>query len=273
MADSLLLSRYGLDTFLTCRRRFQLRYLDQLAWPAAPDDPAQQLARRRGERFHRLLERHFLGLEDSAGRGPTESASDDPELNLWWETYRRSGPRLPPGRRFAEFTLTVPLGRHFLTGRFDLLVVGKEGAHVFDWKTEREPRLRAALEADTQTRVYLALVAEGGPALNPTGAPIDAELVRLTYWYVRRPEAAVTLTYSRQAHEANREWLVRQLDALAAQVDVASPIWPLTEDHEACARCQFRLLCGRPHVPAREAVDELERDDVEPPDWLLAPEL
>ena len=71
---------------------------------------------------------------------------------VWVDTVRRQGPPLPPGRRFVETGLTGPSGNHFLTGRFDLLIVGADesgqpAAHVFDWKTGDQ-----ALQRDEQSR-------------------------------------------------------------------------------------------------------------------------
>lgn len=58
----MVFSRYKLLTFLACRRRFQLRYLVQQPWPDAPQADEWRLASERGLAFHKLLERHFLGL-------------------------------------------------------------------------------------------------------------------------------------------------------------------------------------------------------------------
>ena len=55
-------SHRKLVTFLTCQRRFQLRYRLGLPWPQPPQLEAWRQAALRGKRFHRMLERHFLSL-------------------------------------------------------------------------------------------------------------------------------------------------------------------------------------------------------------------
>ena len=164
-----------------CPRRFYLRYLARVPWPEAPLGATQEEAYDRGHRFHRRVERHFLGLV-------ADEEENDPVLRVWWDTFRRQGPPLPPGRRFVETGLTVPIGNHFLTGRFDLLIVGADesgqpAAHVFDWKTG-DPRPLDRLRAAWQTRVYLAVLAQGGAALAPEMAEAFApDRLSFTYWY------------------------------------------------------------------------------------------
>ena len=198
MPDRLLLSRYRLSTFAACRRRFQLRYLQRLAWPAAPRALPLQMALERGEAFHRLVERYYLGLPPFA----EDAGIPDEKLSLWWRAFRQSGPEMPAGKRLTEYTLTVPIGPHFLTGRFDLLVLTGDGAHIFDWKTEARPRTAAVLRDDLQTLLYLAMVTEGATALGADG-PINPDHVRITYWYATDPAASVTLGYSRRQHDVH----------------------------------------------------------------------
>jgi hypothetical protein len=235
MSQSLTFSRVKLADYLACRRRFQLRYERQLPWPASPlkTDAAGALAR--GRQFHQLLQRHFLGLPVD------ESLEETPELAGWWRLFQSQGPELPAGRRLPELSLTVPIGRHFLTGRFDLLVIGDEGHHIYDWKTESRPRSPAALRDDLQTRVYLALAAEGAPALRD---PVSPEAVSLTYWYATDPPAVVTLAYNLVWHEENWAFL-RELAAEIEEQLAGGETLPLTDDLAEGRRCAYQAYCGR----------------------------
>ncbi|HUM72486.1 MAG TPA: PD-(D/E)XK nuclease family protein, partial [Chloroflexota bacterium] len=162
MNETLLLSRGKLTTFLECRRRFQLRYLEEAAWPAAPLAVADEARLGLGQQFHELAQRHFLGLKIES------AAIQERTLRGWWLTFARFLPHLPHGRTLPELTLTIPIGRHLLHGRFDLLIIGEiDGrafAHLYDWKTGRQPD-ETTLRHDWQTRLYLAMLAEGGQAL------------------------------------------------------------------------------------------------------------
>ena len=254
-----IFSRPRLMAFLTCQRRFQLRYVAQLPWPAAPQSQSQQEATYRGQLFHQLLERHFLGLNEP-------EKADIPQLRQWWATFERHGPSLPAGTRLPEISLTVPVGRHLLTGRFDLLVLAEGEAHIFDWKTEARPRPEWALRSDWQTILYLALLVEGGVALQ--NRPILPDQVRLTYWFANDPAASVTIDYGPGQHQAN--W--RQITDLIAQIDRQisnDQAWPMTDDWAECGRCAFQLYCGR-QIIAPPAGEPTESDDPLP-DFLEPP--
>jgi CRISPR/Cas system-associated exonuclease Cas4 (RecB family) len=269
MTETLTLSRYQLATFLTCQRRFQLRYLRRIPWPATPLDERHEAAVRRGQQFHQLLERHFLGL-------PVETAAlNDADLRRWWTLFANSGLRLPDGRLLPELSLTVPIDGHLLTGRFDLLVLGEDKssgaayAHVFDWKTGR-PRDEADLRQDWQTRLYLAILAEGGGALWDNGRTLAPDHIVITYWYVNEPEAPRTLAYSTVQHADN--WA--DIRALVAQISrqMTADAWPLTDDLARCRECAYQVYCDRQGVGlAPHGLDEDEEPAEE--DWLLEPDL
>ena len=251
MAKSLILSRGKLADFGACRRRFQLRYLERLSWPAGPLAGEAEEARRRGQRFHQILHRHFLGLPVD------EEVAAEPEMLSWWRRFLEQGPPLPAGRRFPEVTLTVPAGDHLLTGRFDLLILGEGWAHIYDWKTEAKPRPEGKLREDLQTQIYLALATEGMAAL---GQAVPPEQVSLTYWFVNQPAASVTLDYDQARHERQWAGLVEDIAEVDRQL-ASDSIWPLTDDLRACERCAYPLYCGR-------SINSLDLRE-----WEPAPEL
>ncbi|MCA9971530.1 MAG: PD-(D/E)XK nuclease family protein [Anaerolineales bacterium] len=280
-ADVLTLSRGKLADFLACRRRFQLRYLRQLPWPPAPPDERVETAVSRGQQFHQLVQRHFLGLPVDAAALP------DAQLRRWWEAFLRYRPALPAGEPLVEISLTVPVGRHLLLGRFDLLIVGEQNgapfAHLFDWKTGRA-QPPAALRDDWQTRLYLALLAEGGAALRPGSATLRPgsatlrpgsatlrpEHINLTYWYASDPDTPRTIAYDAAWHARN--WA--DIEAAVAQIDaeLAAGVWPLTDDLAQCRVCAYQVYCGRQAAGAAAPEPDAEP---EPPDLplLFEPEL
>ena len=266
MAERLTLTQAHLYTFQTCPRRFYLRYLARVPWPEAPLGAEQELAYDRGRRLHRWIERHFLGLP------ATDADPIDPVLRVWWDTFRQQAPPLPAGRRFVEAGLTVPIGNHFLTGRFDLLVVSEDGAgppaaHVFDWKTG-DPRPLDRLRAAWQTRVYLAVLAQGGAALASDLAPAFApDRLSFTYWYAADPDRPRVIHYDAAAHHRNwadLEALVSRIDGLLGSGEDA---WQLTDDLSACRHCAYQALTGR--LAAGEAQSEpADEEEPLPDDWL-----
>lgn len=271
--EILLLSRQRLETFLICRRRFQLRYLRRLPWPDAPLDEGTATAVSRGEQFHQLVQRHFLGLPVS------EAAIEDTQLRRWWRLFAGQPPLLPPGQRHVERSLTVPVQLNgappaLLSARFDLLVTGKNengpSAHVFDWKTGRL-RSAAELTADWQTRLYLALLAAGGAALwgNGRSVQLAPENVTITYWSVQQPDAPHTIRYDAAAHAANWAEITAVIAAIHAEAE--RDAWPLTDDWSHCRVCAYQAYCGRQEAgqagrlvdadaPPETAVTHLEPD-------------
>ncbi len=238
----LLLSRYKLAAFLACQRGFELRYLRRLTWPAVPRPEEDEARAALGRQFHQLLQRHFMGL-------PVETAAiGDARLRRWWDLFAQNQPDLPNGRILTEATLTIPIEQQFLHGRFDLLVIGEEEgrpfAHVFDWKTGKAQD-ETALRRDWQTRLYLALLAEGGGALWGEGAPsgLNPDDIRITYWYVTEPDSPRTLQYSQTEHRQN--W--QELTAVVSQIQthLESGEWPLTDDLVQCRWCSYQIYCGR----------------------------
>jgi hypothetical protein len=239
MSESIILSRTKLETFLTCQRRFTLRYRQKMAWPEQPLPLQSERLLQQGKLFHQLIERHFLGV-------PVEPLVDDDRVRTWWRLFQHSEMAAINGRLLPEHTLTIPLGQHLLTGRFDLLVLeerdGEPFVHIFDWKTGH-PRQKVALRQDWQTRVYLAMVMEGHAALWENGRTLPASHITLTYWYAQDAQTPITFTYSDAWHTQN--WAEMTQTAEAITQALAGNQWPLTDNLAACSGCAFQVYCGR----------------------------
>lgn len=249
MNDTLHLSQYRLNAFETCQRKFQLTAVSRLAWPSAPPDAALAAAFARGEQFHRLLEQHFVGMPVAI------DAALDPDVRRWWRAFHADPPAVPGRDAFPEVSLTTPIGAHFLFGRFDLLTLTADGAHIFDWKTERKPRPAHQLRDAWQTRLYLAMLAKGAEAFGRTFAP---EQIALTYWFANAPQQSVTLRYDSTWHQRNWAELTALVERLDRRLDASDAIWPLTDELSHCAKCPYRAYCGRQTTPVVPDVSEWE---------------
>lgn len=240
MNKPLQLSRYSLVTFLICRRRFQLQFLDHLAWPDSVPDPKQSASFELGQNFHLLLERFFSGLPVE------EEFIPEHQLRKWWRRFQEDGPELPLGQRLPELRLTVPAGAHYLTGRFDLLVIDhsqqRPKAHIFDWKTSR-PHQLSELETDWQTRLYLAMIAESGRALIQDGPALSPDDVTLTYWFTSDPANPQRIIYSQNQHDQNWAEILNIISDIDACLEENA--WPLTANWTHCRYCPYQAYCGR----------------------------
>ncbi len=281
MDNRLTLSQYKLATFLACQRRFQLRYLRHLPWPNVPLSARTEANLQRGQEFHQLLERRFLGLPVSS------AAIADAQMGRWWQQFEASWPfgnHFPANVRFLPETgLTVPLGEHLLYGRFDLLVLGTDEAgasfaHIFDWKTGK-PVDEAELNGRWQTRLYLALLAEGGSAFWPQDVPLAPEKISLTYWYVQAADSPITIGYSGTKHQ--QSWAELQQYATQLTAAIVKDEWPLTDDWTQCRDCVYQSYCNRRGAETAastgsvQAVPELDEPEEAslPNEQLLTPEM
>ncbi|MFM8320510.1 MAG: PD-(D/E)XK nuclease family protein, partial [Chloroflexota bacterium] len=135
----LAFSASSLQDYLDCPRRFELRYLQQAAWPAVQSEPALEAERamRLGQRFHRLVQQYWMGVP--AAR--LAEGLHGEELTGWWASFIHyvETNRPAEGRRvYPEARLQLPLGRQRLVAQYDLALAGDDGRLlIYDWKTAR----------------------------------------------------------------------------------------------------------------------------------------
>src|SRR5512133_649626 len=91
-------SQSSLQDYVDCQRRFDLRYLQRLAWPAAPAEPVREHERhmQRGQRFHRLVQQYLLGVP-AEFLARMASADEDEHLLQWWQHFEQTAANLLPG--------------------------------------------------------------------------------------------------------------------------------------------------------------------------------
>ena len=79
------LSQSSLQDYNDCPRRFELRYLEQLAYPAIETEPAleNEKHQQEGEYFHRLAQQHLIGIPAEQ----VEKFANTDNLQRWWDNY------------------------------------------------------------------------------------------------------------------------------------------------------------------------------------------
>ena len=249
------LSQSSLQDYADCPRRFELRYLQQLSYPAIEAEPAleNEKHQQEGEYFHRLAQQALIGI-------PAEQIArlaNTPNLQRWWENFRpfsETGLRVFT-RRLPEVTLSAPLGKFRLVAKYDLIGIANDGkVYIYDWKTYRKRPKNEWLHARWQTRIYRALLVEAGAHLNG-GTRFAPEEIEMIYWFADFPSEPARFVY--QADQFKRDW--DALTRLAEEISLAS-IFPLTEDRAKCNYCPYRSYCDR-GIRAGEAADaELESE-------------
>jgi CRISPR/Cas system-associated exonuclease Cas4 (RecB family) len=240
LPDYFQFSQGSLQDYVDCPRRFQLRYVLQLDWPAQEVEPAleNELHLRQGAAFHRLVHRHTLGV-------PTEDLSRtvrEPDLRRWWHNYLERGPQELPETRHPEVVLSAPLGDYRLVARYDLVAVDAgQRAVIVDWKTSRKRTRRKDLTERLQTRVYPCLLVRAGMHLNG-GQAIPPEQVEMVYWFADYPEEPACFAYDAAQYEADEAYLTSLVEEIAGLGDVDLP---LTTEEQRCKFCPYRSLCQR----------------------------
>jgi RecB family exonuclease len=237
-------SQSSLQDFETCPRRFRLRYLDRLRWPAVESEPIQDAERlaRLGADFHRLVQQHVAGIAE-----PVLSASlaeADAALQTWWRSYLEYRPSLPAGTHlYAELTLSTPLRGYRLMARFDLLAVQPDGIFlIIDWKTSLHKPSTVDLARRMQTRVYPYVLAAAGAAFN-NGQPIDPAAIRMIYWYPEQPDQPEQFDYNSQFYQRDEQFLSELIEQIKHAAQTHN--FPLVEDRKPCLYCLYRSFCDR----------------------------
>mgnify|MGYP002682704403 CR=1 FL=1 len=176
MNPDLQFSQSSLQDFVDCQRRFQLRYLLRLAWPAVESEPVMENERhmRLGAQFHQMIYQHLLGV-------PSERLANmlhDDILLGWWENYQAflasdRGQALKAGQPTESTHLHPEIGLASaslgcrLVAKYDLIVHTPSGKIlIFDWKTSRHRPKRTWLNERVQTRLYPYLLVQAGAHLN-----------------------------------------------------------------------------------------------------------
>ncbi len=248
----------SLSDYADCARRFELRYLRRLRYPALEVAEALEYERRmrQGARFHKLVQQHVQGV-------PAEtlalSLADDAELARWWENYRARGALDLPAVRYAEITLQTHLAGQRLLAKYDLVALEPGGqAVIVDWKTGGRVPRRDQLARRMQTIVYRYVLARAGGHLY--GAGIPPERIRMDYVYVAAEGERVSFAYSADQLAEDEALLTEMIEGAAGATE-----FPLTPDERRCRFCNYRSLCER---GGAGRLEELEFEDVEEDDDL-----
>jgi len=231
-------SQSSLQDYSDCPRRFQLRYIDQVQWPAVDTEPVLENERRQkeGQRFHRMVQQHLIGL-------PVEKLSqmaNSPDLSRWWSNYLGHKFDFSGYSLYTELTLAAQIGTFRLLAKYDLVAVKPgEQAIIYDWKTYRKRSRDEWMASRWQTRVYRALLIVAGSYLNG-GNPFHPEQTEMVYWYTDFPSKPARFPYN--AAQYKRDW-----DALNGLINEIGNHrhFPLTEDDKKCSFCPYRSYCNR----------------------------
>ncbi|MCP4542786.1 MAG: PD-(D/E)XK nuclease family protein [Chloroflexi bacterium] len=232
-------SQASLQDYVDCPRRFQLRYVERVAWPAHEAEPALENERymQQGAAFHRLVHRHMLGIPQK----DLLRMVNDADLSRWWQNYSKTGFVLSPFR-YPEVLLSAPISGYRLAAKYDLVTVDPgQWAVIVDWKTSRKRTSRKWLTGRLQTRVYAYVLARAGHHLND-GQSFEPEQIEMIYWFANFPDNPERFIYDAAQYDADEVYLTSRIDEIK---NLGDHEWPLTIEERHCDYCPYRSLCQR----------------------------
>ena len=242
LAPDFLFNQGNLQDFVDCRRRFWLRYIRKLAWPAIPSEPVLENEQQvqLGALFHRLAHQYWLGLP--ANR--LQAIAEEAQIGEWWLHFNTIA-KLKDQHGlvlYPEINLSTKLDSASLVGKFDLLAIATDGqATLYDWKTSRKRPPSQWLHQRVQTRLYPFLLVHAGSYLSQVGSLLP-EQVSMAYWFVAFPDRPEWIPYNQAQFQADESYL-RELVETIRTFDDAD--FHQTIDENKCAYCIYRSLCER----------------------------
>jgi CRISPR/Cas system-associated exonuclease Cas4 (RecB family) len=233
-------SQTSLQDFVDCPRRFLLRHVQRVHWPAVETEPLREWEEHmeRGDQFHRLVHQHLVGI-------PAEILTrsiDDEQVEGWWQSFLDGALTGLPEQRYPEITLTAPLAGQRIVAKYDLIAIEPgERALIVDWKTALRRPKREWMAAKLQTVIYRYVLVLAGLHLNE-GTPLLPDQVTMMYWYAEYPHEPEVFAYDDAQFATDKA----TLEALATDILAREPAdFPLTDHVRHCKYCSYRSLCER----------------------------
>ena len=232
-------SQSNLQDYLSCPRRFELRYISRIKWPAPISESFLEFEKHQkmGEMFHNMINQYCLGVPVNLILPP----NSPPLISQWWENFLISFPlNKLPIIRFPEFKISVLEKSNRVIGRFDLLTIDTQGKiTIYDWKTSINKVPVSRLVNSVQSRLYPILIVEGGKGLN-NGLPFIPDQVEMVYWFPGFPDNSVTITYDTQKYFSDKQ-LINNL--IFEIINLSQNEFTKTAEEKNCRFCNFKSFC------------------------------
>ena len=239
--DNFQLSQTSLQSFVDCHRKFKLRYLENLAWPAPPTEPLSLHEEQKmfGERFHLLARQYFSGIPVNQ----ITRSIRHPQLIESWENFLAFTSALDFQIALPEYVLSIPLKYTRLVAKYDLIIRSKNHFHIFDWKTSKHLPGREVLDSRMQTLIYPYVFLRAAPEFFEI-PHLESGQIHFTYWFALHPEDEMSYHYT----DAKDNFAERYIQDLEEQIFTKfnnSKPFEKTDDLDKCKFCKFRSHCAR----------------------------
>lgn len=228
---SFLYTQSSLGTFNACPYKFKLKYLLNLYWS---EDEEQAESFRRGNEFHLLAERYYMGMGDLALLGADE------EMVSKIEMLKEKHPLKEGWKYYPEFEIRYNTEGIRLLGRYDLIVVKPQNKlQIIDFKTNKKKLDKDILEEGLQTKIYLFLLWENFNLILENARKIKN--LEMIYYQTEYPEEPITIKYTDDNHQKNRDELKKMINFLES-FDMEN----LEKQRvKHCMVCEFEKICWK----------------------------
>ncbi|MBP7213442.1 MAG: PD-(D/E)XK nuclease family protein [Anaerolineaceae bacterium] len=257
MSSNFVFSQSSLQTFDYCPRRFYLRYLKKLVWPAQMvSEQNQSKDRDSGVRFHQLIHQYFLGFELETLRKIADYDSDS-RMAVWFENFLQSPFAHLPGTLNPESSFKTEIAGYQLIAKVDLLQIHENQIKIYDWKTSQHLPKASNLLKQAQSQVYPLVISR---AIEP-----KSQKLSLIYWEANFPDQTIELESNSSDWQKFENDLSNQISEI---VSLKEEEFVMTDDKQKCGWCEYRSFCHR--AVSAEQADESY--DLESFDEIKIPE-
>jgi len=236
------LSQSNLQDFSECPRRFELKVIDNISWPAAYLEPLSKLeqATEVGNKFHQLCHQFFTGIDqDSLSR-----SISNPDLKIMWENFSAFAKDFQYQKRLSEIILSAPFLGHQLIAKYDLVLkTNNDKFIIYDWKTSTQKPTRTLLSQRFQTFLYPYILVNSGNSIFNKVQP-SPNNISMIYWYPMSSDPEEIFPYSDNLYSENTAQLTEIISKIDGYVNSGNT-FPTTNNRKLCGKCVYRSLCER----------------------------
>jgi hypothetical protein len=238
----------NLQDFSDCRKRFYLKHVQELAWPAAEAEPILENEKwmRQGSAFHHMVHQFLVGVPENL---LSRQATLDP-LRSWWDNFLNHHKALPGlqdtnAHLLPEYSLSAHIGKFSLLAKFDLLVISPDASiRIYDWKTAHQRPKRATLERRMQTIVYPLVVSLCEQELLNSSTNGSLQ-ISMNYWFTDFPDQPEVFIFDQALLARIYQELETLLSTISRLIPMGEQAFLLTDHLEKCIFCIYRSLCER----------------------------
>lgn len=240
LPETFIFTQQNLQDYIDCNRRFYLREILKLEWPAIESEPVREQEELilLGTQFHLLCQQFFLGI-------PVEDLSDqitNLELQVWWQNFLKLDFKSLNGTLSSEKLISIPFAGFRLAAKYDLLLRDLNGKNfIYDWKTSKNQPQRKYLVERMQSKIYPLVISKYNGAKR-SDTDFNPESIDMIYWYPAFPNTPISFGYSKVQFEADQTGLEKLIYEINKKKE---PDFVLTEREKTCSYCRYRSLCNR----------------------------